>query len=203
MSTISRSEELKKRIKLLETQQALDLAALKAQFKSTYDSLQPINLIKSTIHDVVKEPQVRSDLTSAAVSLLAGYAAKKVAFGNTDSVVKKLLGDLFQLGVTTTVARHPDEIKNVLKKLVGIAWWVQKTAVEVSDGKGVRKRLMNEIMRLTQLIQTAHPQLYIILEETPLPETGPDNVVSTASLRDYRDSLKRQLEQFGAKPTAA
>jgi hypothetical protein len=191
--------EIKKRIEELEAKQALELEELKAQLRNTYSSLQPVNLIKSTIHEVVRAPEVKEDLLNAGLSLLAGYVAKKAVVGNPDSMLKKLLGDLLQLGVTASVAKHPDEIKAAVAKLVDLAWSLKEAGTRMADGTAVRRRLMKEIMQLTLFIQSAHPQLYKILDETPLPEAGRDNQISIKSLKSYRDSLQLQLIQFGDK----
>jgi hypothetical protein len=195
MQNITAAEDLQKRIEELEVRQALELENLKAEFRTTYTQLQPVNIIKSTIHDVVQAPQVKDDVISAVISLLTGYIAKRMAFGNSNSLVKKLLGDMLQLGVTTTVAKHPDEIKAVVRKLAGIAWSVQKASAALANSTAERKRLMKEILQLAFFIQSAQPQLHKILDETPLPVYERDNEISLSSLKSYRDSLKFQLMQ--------
>ena len=192
--------DIKQRILELEEKQAREWDALKIQFKATYESLQPLNLIKSTIHDLAQAPEVQNDLLNAGISISAGYIAKKIAVGNSDSVFKNLLGDLLQLGVTATIAKHPEEIKLLIDKLVSvISGNLQPVATDDAEDT-TRTRLMKEIMQLTQLIQNAEPAVHKILEETPFPKPDEGDKISTKALQDYRDLLKLKLVQFNSGP---
>ncbi len=97
------------------------------------------------------------------------------------------------------VATHPDKIKAGLHALVDMAVHQFQKTNEGNENVAKRRRLMKEIMELTNFIQTAHPQLYVVLEETPLPIPEADKSISIESLKSYRDSLKLQLVQFGEK----
>ena len=200
MSNHISDEEVKLKIAELEQKQARELEALKAQLRTTYDGIQPMNLIKSTINDIVKTPDIQESLINTGIGLSAGYLAKKMAFRKGgDTFTKSVLGDLLQVGVANIVAKHPDKIKAGLHALVDMAIYQFQKAGEATDSKAKRRRLMKEIMELTNFIQTAHPQLYVVLEETPMPVREADNSISIDSLKSYRDSLKLQLVQFGDK----
>ena len=192
-------EEVKLKIEELEQKQARELEALKAQLRTTYDGIQPLNLIKSTLSDIVKTPDIQDSLLNTGIGLTAGYLAKKMAFGKSNTITKTVLGDLFQVGVANLVAKHPDKIKAGLHALVDMAIHQFQKTNEGNENVVKRRRLMKEIMELTNFIQTAHPQLYIVLEETPLPIPEGDKSISIESLKSYRDSLKLQLVQFGEK----
>ena len=198
MENLLSDERIKLRIKQLEEKQHQELKDLKDQLHSTYQEMQPVNLIKSTIHDVVHAPEVQQDLLNAGVSLAAGYLAKKLAFGNSENALKNMLGDLFQVGVTATIAKHPEAVNAIGHKVIEFVTEGLKDKTTVDEAI-LRKRIMKQIMQITQLIQTAHPQLYKILEETPLHFSPNSNEISIENLRSYRDSLKLQLIQFGKK----
>lgn len=192
-------EEVKLKIEELEQKQARELEALKAQLRTTYNGIQPLNLIKSTLNDIVKTPDIQDSLLNTGIGLTAGYLAKKMAFGKSNTITKAVLGDLFQVGVANLVAKHPDKIKAGLHALVDMAVHQFQKTSEGNENVAKRRRLMKEIMELTNFIQTAHPQLYVVLEETPLPIPEADKSISIESLKSYRDSLKLQLVQFGEK----
>ncbi len=118
MSKITTTAELKEAIRLLEIEQKVEGALLKEQFKITYESLKPANLIGSLIKDLVKSPGLKGDLLTTALSLGAGYLSKKAAVGNTANPLKQLLGTLLQMGVTSLVSKNSDTIKSIGSELL-------------------------------------------------------------------------------------
>ena len=117
MSKITTTAELKEAIRLLEIQQKVEGALLKEQFKTTYESLKPVNLIGNTIKELIKSPDLKGDLLTTALSLGAGYLSKKAAVGNTANPLKQLLGTLLQMGVTSLVSKNSDTIKSIGSEL--------------------------------------------------------------------------------------
>ncbi len=118
METITSSTELKKAIQLLEIKQTEEGIMLKEQCKITYDSLRPLNLIKSTIKDFVT-PDLKGNLLNSAMSLAAGYLSKKAVIGSTNNPLKQLLGTALQMGVTGLVSKNTDSIKSVALNIIG------------------------------------------------------------------------------------
>src|SRR4051812_17202683 len=100
------TEKLDIDIALLKSKQSKELILLKDQFHLTYDSLKPINLIKSLFHEVADSPEIKSNIVSNVIGLSTGYMTKKVLFGATRNPITKLLGTLFQLGVTNVISKH-------------------------------------------------------------------------------------------------
>ena len=95
MKKITSTEELRESILLLETKQAYEGALLKEQFKITYESLKPVNLIKNTLNELTQAPDIKADLMSTTMSLAAGYLSKKMAVGSTSNPFKLVLGTHF------------------------------------------------------------------------------------------------------------
>lgn len=118
MPKITTTAELKEAIRLLEIEQKAEGALLKEQFKITYDSLKPANLIGSTIKDLIKSPDLKGDLLTTALSVATGYLSKKVAVGNTPNPLKQLLGTFLQMGVTGLVSKNSDAIKSIGSELL-------------------------------------------------------------------------------------
>lgn len=55
--------------------------------------------------------------------------------------------------------------------------------------------LVNEINKLTQLIETEYPELYLHLEELPITiASKPSNQLSKSDLENYRESLEEQIK---------
>ncbi|WP_435353125.1 hypothetical protein [Emticicia sp. SJ17W-69] len=102
---------LMERISLLEIRQAQELSLLREQFHSTYENLKPLNLIKSTFHEVASSPDLKDNLLNNVIGLTTGYLSKKVLVGATHNPIKKVAGAILQFAVANVVAKHSDTIK--------------------------------------------------------------------------------------------
>jgi hypothetical protein len=111
MQKITSSTELKKAIQLLEEEQAIQGRLLKEQVFITYESLKPINLIKNTLKDLSSSPYLIENIVGSAMGIATGYVSKKIVVGTSANIFRKLIGSIFQLGVTNLIAQHPDAIK--------------------------------------------------------------------------------------------
>jgi len=113
METSSSSLLLKNEIQLLEVEKAFQEQLLKEQFYATYENLKPVNLLRSTLSDVASSSFLIDHILSTAVGLATGYLSKKVVVGASGNIFRKLLGFMMQVGVTNTVAQHPDSIRSI------------------------------------------------------------------------------------------
>jgi len=118
MQKIKTTVDLKNTIQQLEYKQANELLFLKRQFHITYESLKPVNLIKSSFHELTTAPEFKGNILDATLSIAAGYISKKVAIGATHNPLKQLLGTILQLGVTSVVSKNTDGIKSVAAKFI-------------------------------------------------------------------------------------
>jgi len=104
---------LKDTIQILETEQEIEGRLLKEQFYMTYESLKPINLLRSSIRDVDSSIYLIENIIGTAVGLATGYLSRKIMIGNSGNMIRKFFGFLLQLGVTNTVAQNPGTIKSI------------------------------------------------------------------------------------------
>jgi hypothetical protein len=118
MKNVTSLIELKESIILLEIQQTYEGKLLKQQFKTTYQNLRPVNLIKDTFKELVGAPDFKGNLVDTALSIAAGYLSKKVIIGGTHNPIKQLLGTVLQMGVTGIVAKNADGIKSTAMNLI-------------------------------------------------------------------------------------
>lgn len=107
--------DLDRRISELEIQRKEESALLREQFKITYDSLKPLNLIKRSLMDLTESPELKGDLLNSALSLAAGHLGKKVIIGSTDNPLKQVLGTFLQMGITNLVSKHGPGITDALR----------------------------------------------------------------------------------------
>ena len=84
---------LLQRIQTLEMQQTMELSELKQQIHLSFESLSPLNFIKSTLHDITSSPDIKADLWQGVVGLTSGYLTTKVGvLGLAQKPVRSLLG---------------------------------------------------------------------------------------------------------------
>jgi len=113
MENITSSAGLKNNIQLLIIEQAILGQQLKEQFFVTYESFKPANLLRNTLREAISSPHLIDDILGTAVGLATGFVSKKIVIGASGNLIRKLLGSITQLGVTTVVAQHPDTIKSI------------------------------------------------------------------------------------------
>ena len=99
MQNRSSTAVLKDTIQLLETEQEIEGRILKEQFYRTYESLKPVNLLRSSIRDVASSPYLIDNIIGTAVGLATGYLSRKIVIGTSGNLIRKLFGFLLQLGV--------------------------------------------------------------------------------------------------------
>ena len=121
MNNINQTEALNKTIAALQAKKEIEFSLLKEQFQITYESLKPINLIKSTLANVASSPELKNNVLNNVIGLTTGYISKKVILGSTRNPIKILLGSLFQFAIANVVSRHTESLKstgeNILKRI--------------------------------------------------------------------------------------
>ncbi|MFZ4457023.1 MAG: hypothetical protein ACOYOT_12455 [Bacteroidales bacterium] len=104
--------ELNDAILLLEMKQSIQAQQLQKQLHSTYESLKPTNLIKSTLHEIGSSPNLTTNIISAAVGLASGYLFRTPIGGNSQSKIRKLIGTALEFGITNLVLVNADDLKH-------------------------------------------------------------------------------------------
>ncbi|MBP9152942.1 MAG: hypothetical protein KBF73_11710 [Flavobacteriales bacterium] len=111
MTKISSESELRAAIVVLEQKQAAEAVLMKAQFELAYESVKPINLIKSTIKEVTDSQDIKDHLLNAGVGIAAGYISEKIVVGESHDPIRKLFGAAVTYGVTNVVTNNPELVK--------------------------------------------------------------------------------------------
>ena len=111
-------DELRASIVLLEAKQAEEGALLKEQFKITYESLKPANLIKNALGELTDSTDFKPDLMGETLSLAIGYLSKKAVVGSSTNPLRKIFGTLLQMGVTSVISNNAEGIKSSAINLI-------------------------------------------------------------------------------------
>lgn len=113
MQNIKTETDLRDAIYLLEMKQTEQGKLLKEQFLVAYESVKPLNLIKSTFKEAVGSNDLKDNIINASVGMTAGIISKAVFQGVTSGPIKKVLGTALMFGIRAIVAKNPGAVKSV------------------------------------------------------------------------------------------
>jgi hypothetical protein len=119
MKNINSKKDLEKAIYALAQLQSAQGELLKAQFERSIESLKPVNIIKNSFNNMVKSPDLLKNIISTSVGLTSGYVSNKIFVGNSRNIIRKFIGGIIQVGVTTLVSSNPEAVKRVGHKIIG------------------------------------------------------------------------------------
>ncbi len=112
------TEALNDAILELQERRTKEFILLKEQMQETYESLKPINLIKSTVQEFSASPELKMNIVGNTLGIGIGFLAKKLWVGNSNSSFKRLIGTVIQFGVANVVSKHSDTIIATGEKLI-------------------------------------------------------------------------------------
>ncbi|HMK02561.1 MAG TPA: hypothetical protein VK489_00135 [Ferruginibacter sp.] len=119
---IRNAAQLKQSIALLKIEQEEKKSAMVGQFRQTYESFKPINLIKSAYHRVAETPDIANKLIGTSLGLGAGIISKRILFGRSPGFIKRMLGMALELTLANKVAKNSDGIRQkgaeLIRKLI-------------------------------------------------------------------------------------
>ncbi len=115
MQMINSGNELRMAILALEIQQSDEGRMLKEHLHIAYESIKPINLIKSAFKEVSESQDLRDASFNTFIGLTVGYFSKIVFERISNNPFKKLFGTALQFAIANVVAKNP-ETTNFLGK---------------------------------------------------------------------------------------
>jgi hypothetical protein len=118
MQSITSKAQLKFAIQQLEDKRALQSQLLNEEFHVFADSLKPVNLLKSTLNDVITTPNLGGSILSSLVGLITGFFSTRLLVGSSRTVIKNLVGSILQVGVTNLIANNSDSLKSMGHRII-------------------------------------------------------------------------------------
>jgi hypothetical protein len=118
MEEISNHEQLKAAILQLERETVLKKELLVDQFHTTYENLQPINIIKNQLSKIIGSSAIQNDAVGTAMGVGAGILSKKIYERGSNNIFKQFLGTALEFGVAGIVANNSEKIKEVAANLL-------------------------------------------------------------------------------------
>ncbi len=112
MKRITNVAELKERIFELEIAKESEKRELKARLHELRESLRPANLARKAVKEVTSSRNVQGKVLGAILGLAAGFLVKKFVFRSSSNPLKRMAGNLIQMGITGAVSRNSDSMKS-------------------------------------------------------------------------------------------
>lgn len=112
MQNITSVKELRYAIETLQADRVVKGMQVKEELHSVWESLRPVNLIRSTIRDLTSSQYLVENIPGALMGLASGFLSRKLFIHGSGNIFRKLLGSLLQFGVTNVVAKNSTAIKS-------------------------------------------------------------------------------------------
>jgi hypothetical protein len=113
MQNITTVAGLKDAIKVLETEQREKGKLFREQLLLTYESLKPVNLLRNTLKDLFSASHIMEDFSGTTLGMVIGYLIKKLYIKESQSKFKKIMGSVFQLGISKLIAQKAEYIRAI------------------------------------------------------------------------------------------
>ncbi len=95
------TEDLNKAIIQLNLKRDQEFEELIDQFKTTKESLKPLNLLKYSVQKISSTTNIKQGILNTSISLATGYISKKIIIGNSTNTSRKILGTILQIGLSS------------------------------------------------------------------------------------------------------
>jgi hypothetical protein len=112
MENITSADGLKIAIQRLEVEQAEKWQLLKNQSLQTVDIFKPANLLKNAAKGFLSSPHLMDHMLDTVVGLATGLVTRKLIVGSSFNIIRKILGSVMQLGITTIATKNSDSIQS-------------------------------------------------------------------------------------------
>ena len=109
------SDALQHTIQWMQQEQNKKGELMKDRFQETTDSLKPLRIIQGVAKDIVVEAAGLDDLIVPVVGLVLGSLVKKAVTGKSENETRIAIGAAMQVGITTLIIKHPEEIKSIAR----------------------------------------------------------------------------------------
>lgn len=117
MSKPTATDALRENIRLLEIRQAEEAILLKEQFRITYESLKPVNLIKSSLQELVESTEVKNNLFESLLAIFSAYLSKTIITSKSN-IFMKIIRLFAHFGLSNYIISNAETIRNYLTNFI-------------------------------------------------------------------------------------
>jgi hypothetical protein len=122
MKKTSAIDALQYDIQLLKNKQTDEWCLLKAEFLQSYESLKPINILKSTLKEANASPQITNNIMGGVAGLTTGLLTRALWPGASVDPIKILVSSILQAGASNVVTKNADAIRSLVANTVNFFW---------------------------------------------------------------------------------
>lgn len=95
----------------LEKKKIVQEHLITAQLNEVRERLSPVNVIKDTFSQLTKAPDFRNGVLKTLTGFGVGVLSKRLFLGPSHSIIKKMLGSVFELAVAKSTISNADKLK--------------------------------------------------------------------------------------------
>lgn len=111
MSIIITEADLAEAIEQAEQKHKKDGALLVEEFNQALLNLKPANMLKNIFTEITSPGELKDNLVNTSAGMAAGYAAKMLVAGRSPGLVRKIVSNGLQVGISNVVSRNPETVK--------------------------------------------------------------------------------------------
>lgn len=86
---------------------------LVAEFHEVLQSMRPSALLKTMLTEITSSGELKDNLVNTSAGVAAGIVAKRLVSGKNAGIVRQVIGNGIQFGVTNIIARNPETFKTI------------------------------------------------------------------------------------------
>jgi hypothetical protein len=113
MEKVTNIEELKEAIARLEYKHKLQWEELKDNIGEAFESVKPINLLRSTYRDFLSTPNMPENVIGSILGLTTGFVTRKLIVKKSGNIVRNFAGGLAQMLITNFMSRYSGSFKAI------------------------------------------------------------------------------------------
>ena len=117
----------------LEARKSIAFDEMKDQFNRSYESMRPINLLRSTINDFKKERSEKGGFGNIVIGILSGFIVKKIVSTRTYNPIKIAASLTLQSLATKLAEKNADIIKKAGRNIMQAMFYKIKSIQKRSN----------------------------------------------------------------------
>lgn len=120
MTEIKNTLQLLEAIESLKIKQKLEEQELKEEFTALFEKIQPINVIRETVNDLVESKSLQTDVIDLSVGTATGFAIRKLIVGETKNPIGQILGRMIEQTVSQKIISNRVVIHNIGRNVLNL-----------------------------------------------------------------------------------
>jgi hypothetical protein len=112
MQVIKNQQSLAEAIIALENKQRFEENLLKAHFKHTLSSLNPINILRDKLKETFSAPDFKNKVVQGTLGLATGLLTNSIITSSTGNILNKILANVIQTGIAKITTYPLLSVKN-------------------------------------------------------------------------------------------